>query len=226
MSISSMTATAALQHMSYTLTGAIKQSQQPGFIAAEAYADIKTNYELVATSCTDLATVVWLRNHLCFGYSGDEHTFEEINLGYRDHIDYILKSGWRPGTAPAHPMVLSNMFELEWWEPQQVTVTEHTADTVTGTATMTDTEGEYQFAFEWTMIMGEEAERHDLPFMVNITAARFTLPYEFKLFEDDGRPLDALTALQELDCGLGFCIEYFPDIYKQYAPSEGVTNRG
>ncbi|WP_039661198.1 hypothetical protein [Pantoea sp. MBLJ3] len=226
MNTSPMTATAALQHMSYTLTGVIKQSQKPGFNEAEAYADIKTNYELVATSCTDLATVVWLRNHLCFGYIGDEHTFEEINLAYRDHIDFILKSGWRPGAAPVHRMTLSNMFELDWWNPQQIVVTAHTKDIVTGTATMTDTEGEYQFAFEWTMIMGEEAEQHDLPFMVNITAARFTLPYEFKLFEDEGSPLDALTALQELDCGLGFCIEYFPDIYKQYAPTEGATNRG
>lgn len=98
---SEMTATAALQHMSYTLTGAIKQSQQPGF------------YELVATSCTDLAIIIWLRNHLCFGYSGDEYTFEEINLRYRDHIDFILKSGWGPSTAPANRMVLSNMFELD-----------------------------------------------------------------------------------------------------------------
>jgi len=226
MNTSLMTATAALQHMSYTLTGVIKQSQQPDFNEADAYTDIKTNYELVATNCTDLATVVWLRNHLCFGYIGDEHTFEEINLGYRDHIDYIFKSGWRPGTAPAHTMVLSNMFELEWWELQQITVTAHTADTVTGTATMTDTEGEYQFAFEWQMPMGEKAEQYNLPFMVHITAARFTLPYEFKLYECDGSPLDALEAIQEMDCALGFCNEYFADFYEEYAPAEGETNRG
>lgn len=60
MIISSMTATAATQHMSHTLTGIIKQSQLPGFIEAEAYADIKINYDFVATSCTDLATVAWL----------------------------------------------------------------------------------------------------------------------------------------------------------------------
>lgn len=41
MIISSMTATAAIQHMSHTLTGLIKQSQQPDFIEAYAYADIK-----------------------------------------------------------------------------------------------------------------------------------------------------------------------------------------
>lgn len=91
---------------------------------------------------------------------------------------------------------------------------------------MTDTKGEYQFAFEWTMIMGEEAEQHDLPFMVNITAARFTLPYEFKLFRYDESPLDALTALQEMDCALGFCNEYFTDVYEQYTPAEGANNRG
>lgn len=226
MPISSMTATAALQHMSHTLTGVIKQSQQPDFNAADAYTDIKTNYELVATSCTDLAIVVWLRNHLCFGYIGDEYSFEEINLRYRDHIDYILKSGWRPGAAPAHRMTLSNMFELDWWEPQQIEVTAYTADTVTGTATMTDTEGEYQIAFEWQMQMGEKAEQYNLPFMVHITAARFTLPYEFKLYECDGSPLDALEAIQEMDCALGFCNEYFADVYEKYAPTEGVTNRG
>lgn len=222
----SMTSTAAIQHMSHTLTGAIAQSHQPGFIAAEAYADIKTNYELVASSCTDLATVVWLRNNICFGYIGDDCTFEEANLTYRDHYDFILKSGWRPGTAPANKLVLSNMYELDWWKPQDIVVTGHTNTEVSGTATMTDTEGEYQFAFEWTMIMGEEAEQYDIPFMVNITAARFILPYEFALFEDDGRPLDALTALQEMDCALGFCVESFPDVYKQYAPAEGATDRG
>lgn len=226
MTISSMTATAALKHMSYTLTGVIKQSQQIGFNEADAYADIKTNYELVATSCSDLAAVVWLRNHLCFGYIGDECTFEEINLGYRDHIDYILKSGWRPGTGPVHHMTLNNMFKLDWWEPQQIVVTAQNADTVTGTATMTDTEGEYQIAFEWQMQMGEKAEQYNLPFMVNIIAARFTLPYEFTLYECDGSPLDALEAIQEMDCALGFCNEYFADVYEKYAPAEGATNRG
>lgn len=226
MSISSMTATAAIQHMSYTLTGLIEQSNKPGFVSAEAYADIKTNYELIATSCTDLATVVWLRNHLCFGYIGDECTFEEINLGYLDHFNLILKSGWRPGTAPAHKMTLNNMFELDWWEPQQIAVTAHTADTITGTATMTDTEGEYQIAFEWQMQMGEKAEQYNLPFMVKITTARFTLPYEFSLYECDGSPLDALEAIQEMDCALGFCIEFFTDVYDKYAPAEGAVNRG
>jgi hypothetical protein len=91
---------------------------------------------------------------------------------------------------------------------------------------MIDTEGEYQFAFEWTMIMGEKAEEYNLPFMVYITAAQFDLPYEFSLFEYDGSPLDALTALQEMDCALGFCNEYFTDVYDKYAPAEGAVNRG
>jgi len=212
--------------MSHTLTGAIAQSHQPGFTAAEAYADIKTNYELVAATCTDLATVVWLREHLCFGYAGDEYTFEEVNLPHRDHFDFILMTGWRPGEAPAHKMVLSNMFEMDWWEPKQITITGQEPDEVTGTATITDTEGEYQIAFEWQMQMGEAAESVDLPALVNITAARFTLPYKFSLYECDGTPLDALEAAQEMDCALGFCAEIVNDVYPKFAPAEGATDRG
>ncbi|MDJ0023614.1 hypothetical protein QM543_09990 [Pantoea eucrina] len=226
MTHASMTSTAAIQHMSHTLTGAIAQSHQPGFIAAEAYADIKTNYELVASSCNDLATVVWLREHLCFGYMGDECTFEEINLPHRDHLDFILMTGWRPGEAPAHKMVLSNMFEMDWWEPKQITITGHTPDEVTGTATITETEGEYQIAFEWQMQMGEAAESVNLPALVNITAARFTLPYEFSLYECDETPLDTLEAVQEMDCALGFCAEIFNEVYPKFAPAEGATDRG
>ncbi|WP_289368061.1 hypothetical protein [Pantoea stewartii] len=226
MTISAMTSTAAIQHMAYTLTALIAQSQQPDFVENEAYADIQTNFDLVATSCTDLAAVVWLKNRLCFGYAGDECTFEEVNQSTLDHLNFILLSGWRPGAAPAHKMVLSNMFELGWWDAQQITVTGHAGDQVTGTATITDTEGEFQIAFEWLMEMGEEAERAGLPAMVSITAARFTLPYEFSLFECDGRPLDTLEAAQEMDCALGFCAQIFNDVYPKYAPAEGANHRG
>lgn len=45
-------------------------------------------------------------------------------------------------------MTLSNMFELDWWELKQIVIADHTRDEVPGTATITDTEGEYQIAFE------------------------------------------------------------------------------
>lgn len=224
MTTSAMTSTAAIQHMSHTLTGLIAQSHQPGFVAAEAYADVKFNFEHVAAHCQDFATVVWLKNHLCFGYVGDECTFEDVNLPYLKQFNHILATGWRPGAAPAHQMKLSNMFELDWWEAKDVTVTKREGENVYGTATATDTEGEYQIAFEWLMETGKNAADVGLPAIVSVTAGRFTLPYDFSLFECDGTPMDTLEAIQEMDCVLGLSADIFNDVYNELFPNEAESH--
>lgn len=222
----SMTPTAAIQHMAYTLTGLIEQSKKPGFVDAEAYADIQSNLATVNVQCSDLATLVWLKNHHCAGYIGTECSFEDVNEPYLNLFNHILETGWRPGTSPAHRMTLSNMFELEWWDVQNIAVTKREGADVYGTASVTDTEGEYQIAFEWRMETGSKAESLDLPAIVYITAGSFVLPYDFSILQDDGTPMNALEAIEEMDCALGFSSDIFNNVYHTLPSTEAANQQG
>uniref|UniRef100_A0A7M2QNC9 Uncharacterized protein n=1 Tax=feces metagenome TaxID=1861841 RepID=A0A7M2QNC9_9ZZZZ len=215
--LNAMDSTAAILHMSNTLTRLMQQSEQPGFYAA-AYSDIKANYEYVAARCKDRAITIWLRNHLCFGYIGDTYTFVEINQPYRDQLNHILATGWRPEKSAT--LTLSNIFEMDWWEAKDINITKRETDKVYGTATVTDCEGLYQIAFDWLMDMGEEAERVGLPAIVSITDGKFTLPYEVSLQRDNGTQLDTLEAVQEMDCVLGLSADIFNEVYDKSARAD------
>ncbi|MEG5932488.1 hypothetical protein UXN85_20695 [Enterobacter hormaechei] len=195
---------AAIRHMVHTLAGAIEQSKKPGFNAEEAYADIKANYELVAYQCDDLATKVWLKNHLCFGYMGDVCTFEDVNGPYLKQFEHILETGWLPHSESGAQLRMSTLFEMDWWGADNITVTKKEGDKTFGTASITDTEGLYQIAFEWVGDQGELAESVGLPVLISITAARFTLPYEVTLTD-----CDVLEAIQEMDCVFGLSADIY-----------------
>ncbi|ELY2473176.1 hypothetical protein SMB93_003573 [Cronobacter sakazakii] len=222
-----ITATDAILHMANTLTRHIEQSEQPGFDAGAAYRDIQANYDYVAERCKDRAITTWLFNHLCFEHFEDidnTYTFADVNKPYRDQFNHILASGWRPATSVT--LTLSNLFEMDWWGADNITVTKHEGHEVYGTASVTDTEGLYQIAFEWLMDMGENADRAGMPAVVSITSAKFTLPNEVFLQRDNGTPLDALEAIQELDFVQGFCAGIILEIYDLYAPAEGEHLQG
>ncbi|HHX8240212.1 TPA: hypothetical protein ACVS3D_003533 [Enterobacter asburiae] len=216
--LNAMDSTAAILHMSNTLTRLMQQSEQPGFDAEVAYHDIKANYEDVAARCQDRAITVWLRNHLCFGYIGETYTFTEVNKPYRDQFNHILATGWRPEKSAT--LTLSNIFEMDWWDAKDITVTKRETDKVYGTASVTDCEGLYQIAFDWLMDMGEEAERVGLPAIVSITDGKFTLPYEVSLQRDNGTQLDTLEAVQEMDCVLGLSADIFNEVYDKSARAD------
>lgn len=208
-----MTATEAIRHMANTLTRHMEQSELPGFDADAAYRDIKANFDEVAARCNDRAITVWLHNHLCFGYIGDICTFIEVNKPYRDQFNYILNTGWRPEESAT--LTLTTIFEMDWWGAAEITVTKRDGDKVYGTASVTDTEGLYQIAFEWLMDMGEEADRVGLPAVVSITGGKFILPNEVFLQRDNGTPLDVVEAIQEMDCVLGLSADIINEVYAE-----------
>lgn len=222
--LNAMNPTTAIRHMANTLTRHIELSERPGFNADAAYRDIKANYDDVAMRCNDRAITVWLFNHLCFGFIGDTYTFAEVNKPYRDQFNHILATGWRP--AESAMLTLTIIFEMDWWGAADIIVTKHKGHEVYGTATVTDTDGLHQIAFEWLMDMGEKAHRVGLPAIVSITGGKFTLPNEVSLHRDNGSQLDTLEAIQEMDCVLGLSADIFNEVYDKFAPAEGGHLQG
>ncbi|HFU2857268.1 TPA: hypothetical protein ACGQ50_000808 [Enterobacter cloacae] len=213
-------ATTALETMAETVARHMVQSQKPDFDAAAAYADIKANYDDIKIRCNDHAIVVWLKQHLCFGYMGTECTFIDVNGDYLKQISHILQTGWRPQDI-AGDISEAAVYEMEWWGAADIQVTKREKDRVYGTATVTDTEGLYQIAFDWLMDMGEEAKSCDLPALVSITAGKFVLPHECRVMETEERAADPLAVIQEMDCVFGFCGDVFSEIYHKEAPTKG-----
>lgn len=218
-----MTATEAIRHMANTLTRHMEQSELPGFDADAAYGDIKANFDEVAARCNDRAITVWLRNHLCFGYMGDTYTFNDVNKPYRDQFTHILNTSWRPEESAT--LTLTTIFEMDWWGAAEITVTKRDGDKVYGTASVTDTEGLYQIAFEWLMDMGEDADRVGLPAVVSITGGEFILPNEVSLQRDNGTPLDVVETIQEMDCVLGLSADIINEVYDKLAPAEEAQGK-
>lgn len=199
-----MTPTDAVRHMAYTLTGLIEQSKKPDFNEAEAYADVKTNYDRVVAECDDLAIVVWLKQNLCFGYVGDKCTFFDVNAPYLNRFIHVLGTGWLPSSEAGAAIGLSTVFEMDWWGADSIVITSQAGDCITGTATVTDMEGLYQIALDWTADSGEEARNSDLPVIIRVTGGRFTLPYNVTLTD-----CDPLEAIQEMDYVLGLSADIF-----------------
>lgn len=209
-----MTATGAIHHMFHTLVGAIEQSKKADFDAAEAYADIKTNHDLIASQCKDRSVVVWLRQLVCFGYVGDM-TFEEVNGEARDRLCHILHTGWLPSSEAGAVIQLSTLFEMDWYGATDIIVTAWEGDQVRGTATITDTEGLYQFAFSWLVDSGEAAMLAGIPALTYITEAQLVLPYDAQI-ED----CDPLSALQEMDSIFGLAVDIAAEVLE--APDKEI----
>ena len=198
-----MTPTEAVQHMAYTLAGAIEQSKKPGFDADAAYADIETNFDHVATECRDLAIIVWLKNHLCFGYIGDKCTFADVNEKYLTEFNHILATGWLPPRAQTTD--LESLFEMDWWGASNIAMNPMRYPThITGHAMLTDEQGLFQIGFDWAADFGEEARAADLPAIISVLGGRFILPYEITL-----KDCDVLEVIEELDCALGLSADIF-----------------
>ncbi|MFA1644651.1 MAG: hypothetical protein ACDS79_04065 [Enterobacteriaceae bacterium] len=202
--VAPMTPTQAVRHMAKTLAALIEQSKKPGFDNDQAYSDIRDSYAHVCTMTDDLAIQVWLKNWICFWADSEEITFAELNQQKLDRLNHILATGWLPSSEAGATVQLSTLLECSWWGASEIKITMFGDKKTHGTATVTDEEGLYQIAFEWEADQGELAKSVDLPVIISITAARFTLPYDIKL--DDCTPLEAA---QELDGAIGLTADIF-----------------
>lgn len=168
----------------------------------------------VMLKTTDEQFQMWMSCHGIRGYIGKMYTGEVLGPYLKACRDLLvcLRYGEFPEGLPV--MHESELYEMEWWDPREIVVTDDLPNYKRGTATVFDTEGLYKFAFGWEILLNDEAEEAGLPALVNITSAEVRFPKVFTIINKESDVIYPLEFLQELDCMQGFSGSIFNHVCK------------